>query len=252
MLRKTLFTLSIGLILLSCHKNKENPAGNQQPIKSTSLAPDSGFYNPGSYFPLKWGAEWIYLHDNQDIEKVTCGPQFLDSMFDHGNGIFITYEAHRLNSDYQNFTLPSSFTAGLNEKYWNERRIRNDFCNYHIGIIQEKMWCQQLKSGSYYPSFLCTGEYPGNDVMLNILIYSDSVQPGYTKVLKTVQTRLKYELSQDTTSTGYMYELPLKLTHDAEYTVCWFAKGIGLIQREYYQRDTLKDRMILQSYVIPQ
>ncbi|TNE82341.1 MAG: hypothetical protein EP332_00250 [Bacteroidetes bacterium] len=222
---------------------------SKEPISDTpSVLVDSGIYNTDSYFPLKFGAFWIYKHQDGTWDTVRCGPLENDVL--KTGYAELPYSFHRLSS---NASDGNSFTHEpiLSGKFTDDGRVGNYCIKFNL-FTKRFMAGSGFHAGQYYVAFTCPSSGGPNTDNVYVCVEPNTSLNGFNQVANYIFTSHRNLENIDTASVNpYQLHLPVTLKPNCDYTQSWYAKGVGLVKTQRFAKGVLVDEMELQSYNIP-
>ncbi len=246
------YTLAILIVsLLSC---KKDPA----PTPAPAVSPvDSGTYDPTSYYPLKYGMQWVFEDLNGNERTLNCGPHIVDSVFYHSN-YYLVDTGHRVEklSGTSRFEQAGGIelfsyicTKGGGSKniqfvypLWpNNAIIRVDYScpagPTSIPRFIHAISADTSVNGYSHVKAFSTFTIPIFDIARdssNLSVWMDWItQVGFSNPPKQVPTA------------------PFDYRDSVNWSINYYARGIGLVKRENYEKKSLKSSWKLKSYHIP-
>lgn len=243
-----LLVLTLFFSFQACKKDSStpDPLGQDDPLTKKI---DSGTYNPNSYFPLKMGSYWIYEHLDNTLDTVRCS-EVKSGVVANNYGKY-DFTFHELSSNDLGTGL-GTLEPVMSGRF-NSASRPGYICDKGGYISKTFMVGNSLGPKEYYVAYTCGGSgFPRtNDVY--ICIDSNITYMGFPNVMQyaftDAQNISKFDTSLNCRSLCVM--LPLELKTNSDYTLSWYAKGVGLIRTERYLNGVLSDVMVLKSYSIP-
>lgn len=196
--------------------------------------PDSGYYDPSSYFPLKWGAYWVYELKNGETFQVKCGPHDIDSVKERFT--IYAYNYHGLSSDLVNYHDVAAFTPGFNGKFWGTSLVGYACIKggpYSIGFSSGEWGL----AGRATRSWVCGSAGPNQDfyyICVDSAIQIDGFSNVFSYAYITSLNEMTHLLDSVTTNqTGMLsYHLPILPAAGQVLGKTYYAQGIGIIRKE--------------------
>jgi len=246
------YLVLVSALLQACTKDK--------PAETTDPAPtpvDSGVYDPNSLFPLKYGASWEYLHDNGQIETVTCGPLVHDtstSMYGTKN----PYVGHYLKN-----SLPFSTSLKTEPKLYGKLVANSNVVlrAYAVdcskgGLMPAVIADRSLGNMRFRPGHGgCSSGSPPISYY-SICIDTSVSEAGYKDVFLSMNAPIEgvsvVEVEEgDWDADQFQVKQPFVFKGPKQFSMSWWVRGVGLIRRDTYENNQLIDRMRLVNYSIP-
>lgn len=214
--------------------------------------PDSGYYDPTSFFPLKWGAKWVYETSIGDIITVNCGAHYVDSIRIYQNTY--AYNYHILSIDSISTIAFNSIEPYYGKKVWGGGYV-GDYCPKGYPYIARFMAGGNGFPGLGYQSWYCPNNGPSGPYFycLDSAIQID----GYSNVYSYSTDGSTYlDLVFDSVTTvqrGHpSYQMPILPKSGFTMGKVYYAPGVGIIRKEVIDdKGQVLDYMRLVSYHFP-
>lgn len=226
----------------SCLK-EDTPAVNE---------PDSGYYDPTSYFPLKWGAKWVYETSTGDIFTVDCGAHYIDSIKIYQ--YTYAYSYHILSMDPVKYTALTGIAPYYPSKFWGGAYV-GGYCPKGSPYANRFMSGGNGIPGQAYVSYYCPNSGPSGN---NYYCLDSAIQiDGYSNVYSyCTDSPSELDLVFDSVTTyqrgNLSFFMPILPKPGKTMGKAYYAPGVGIVRKEVINdQGQVLDYMRLVSYHFP-